>query len=710
GFYHFNFFVEGVHCVACLWLLEKLPDYCEGVETSKLNMSTSTLRVKVPENISLALIARKLASIGYRPHPILQDSDRDLYAKNEDRKDLIKIGVAFAAAGNIMLYSLAVYNGADGFFKYYFNLFSFMCTLPIIFFSAIPFYKNAWSSIKTKDLSIDIPIVVALITGMGMGIYSFLNDKEYFYFDTLSTLVFLLLFARYVLKKAQQKALGSEDLASFFVNKSAKRLRDNEFEEVLAKFLQLKDIVVVEQGEVIPIDGKITEGQSHINNSLLTGEVKPEKVSVGDDVYMGAKNLEQKITIEVTTELEDSRLGSILSEIEQGWSVESKISLITDKISKRFVTIIFLIATLFFVYFMVTADLELAFTRTLTLLIITCPCALALTTPLALILGLSNMAKQGVLVKNEQVIEKLATAENIFLDKTGTLTKGEFTIENVIEVKPHKQNFAILYSLEQQSHHPIATSITYYFKGQSGVELLQISEYKETPGVGVSGVFDNHFYEVRSVDQDLLISDDEFQSRVGLYCQGELVLIVELWDTLREGVADTLTGFSNEGVKTHILSGDKQQSVLYTTAKLNMDEKSIYFEKSPEEKRDIVLASKNSIMVGDGVNDAIALKAAYVGVAVKGSVDVSLRAADVYLSKTGVVHVLNLIKASKHIIKIIYRNLGFSLLYNVVGVYLAFAGQVSPLLAAILMPASSLTVLTSTLLSVKKIRKIISLN
>lgn len=703
GSYEFSFFVEGVHCVACLWLLEKLPTICPGVKLSKLNMATSVLKLRINEETDLSSVATKIASIGYKPHPILSNSDKEAYSKKEDRRALIRIGIAFSAAGNIMLYSIAVYTGASGFFKTYFNIFSFICAIPIITYCAIPFYVNAKNALKNKELSIDIPIVLALVIGMGMGIYSLLTGADYFYFDTLATLVFLLLFARYILKKVQQKSLGSEDLTSFFSNRSARKINDGVEEETLTRFLQIGDHVSVKAGEVVPIDGFITKGESHINNSLLTGEVMPVPVGKAEMVYMGAKNLDSEIIIKVESSFEQSRFGKILNEIENGWKSESKISMITDQISKRFVIVVFLLSLSFFVYLSIFHNFEIAFSRTLTLLIITCPCALALTTPLALILGLSNMAKLGVLVKSEQVIEKLASAKNIFLDKTGTLTYGEFIVTSFKLLKPDKNLESLLYSLELRSNHPIAKSIVKYCEETFNCEQLEILNYIEHPGIGVSGSYNDQNYEVKSTGEG---TDNEF-SKIGLYQNGELILTLGLSDQLRQGVDKTIIGFIKQRVTPYILSGDNTQSVLKTTSTLSIPKENILSNQSPEQKRDRVAKNEKSIMVGDGVNDAVALKAAYVGVAVKGSVEVSLRAADVYLSRTGVSHVLGLIKASKYILKIIYRNLAFSFLYNCFGVYLAFTGQVNPLVAAVLMPLSSITVLLSTLFSIKKIKNIL---
>lgn len=699
--FFFKFFIEGVHCVACLWILEKLPVLCQGVVKSKLNMSTSILEVTYEGDQKLSDIARKIAILGYVPHPVMSNLDVQKLAKKEDQKDLIRIGVAFACAGNIMLYSLAIYAGADGIFRDYFNLFAFICSLPVVFFSATPFYQSALGAIKVKNSSIDIPIVLALVIGMLLGVYSFLNNADYFYFDTLSTLVFLLLSSRYILKKVQKRTLGATDLSSFFATQYAKKMTPSKEEiEVLTKFLNVGDIVVIDANESIPIDGVIVEGSTHINNSLLTGEVRPEKKREGDIIYMGAKNLDQKIRVKVKAKVEETRLGKMLTEIENGWYQESQIALITDKIAKRFINFIFVLSVFFLAYFSWNDGLEVAFTRTLSLLIITCPCALALTTPLALILGLSNMAKRGVVVKNENVIEKLTKADKIFLDKTGTLTYGNFVVVQLNELKTGFINH--LYALERKSKHPIAVSILKdLMKRYSHFEEIVFDEIFEVPGKGVDGKIAEDYFEIKRINKNSI------NTIVGLFKNDEIVIELELADSLRVGVKESVLGLKKIGIIPYILTGDTYDHARDVAQKLNLDDQHIFAQKQPEEKRNIIEKNDKAIMVGDGVNDAVALKSAFVGIAVQGSVEISLRAADVYLSKSGVSHILGLIKASRYVMKIIYRNLSFSFVYNIVGVMLAFNGQVSPLVAAILMPLSSITVVISTVVSTNKLKKMI---
>lgn len=716
----FNFFIEGVHCVACLWLLESLPVICKNVLKVKLNMSNSILEIEFEKESSLEAIAIAITNLGYIPRPILEEGDKARYALKEKRAFLLRIGISFACAGNIMLYTFAIYNGAGPFFEKYFNLFSFICSFPIVFYCATPFYKSAWSSIKNHDFSIDIPIVFVLILGFLLGGFSLISSYNFFYFDTLAILVFLLLSSRFILKYAQKAVLSGENISSFYLSSTARKVTwkngiiDKE-EMILSQYLEIYDEVSVWPGEVIPIDGVVTSAtKSMVNNSLLSGESVPCVVNKDDLVYMGAKNLSSKITIKVLNKLNDSRFGKILQEVESGWKSESNISLLASSFAKRFVIGVFSLSILFFIYFYVTLGLEVAFVRTFSLLIITCPCALALTTPLALIMGLTEFAKNGVIVKSEQVVERMANIEHVFFDKTGTLTHGEFEIIDfqILEMENFTENklLRILYTLEQFSEHPIANAIVSYIDKKYSVEPLDMDSIVEHAGRGVNGVA---FGQEFRVERSLSVMTGEARegvTKVGLFKGNTELLIIGLIDKPRENIKEVIKTLHSLKIEPHILSGDQAGPVKLIQKFLGINNDNSHHDISPENKRNIINLYRNAMMIGDGVNDAMALKSASVGVAVRGSVEVSLRASDIYLSSKSVDSITGLILASKYLIKIIYRNMAFSLIYNIVGVVLAFTGNVSPLLAAILMPLSSLTVLASTVYSNKKLKKILKNN
>ena len=707
GQYKFTFFIEGVHCSACLWLLEKLPNFIPELNNARLNMSDSILEIIFTNQCRLSDIAKKIVEFGYKPHPITEDTQAKELSDKEEKKNLVRIGIAFACMGNIMLYSLSNYAGADGSYKELFNLYIFLCFLPVILYCATPFYRSSISALRQRKVSIDVPISVALVMGTVMGVYSLFSKSDSLYFDTLSTLVFLLLLVRYFLRKVQTKSMGFHDFKSSMVGRKAfKQLSDGTFKEVLSSFLKLGDTVKVLAHEIIPIDGKLKNGQASINNSLLTGEIKPQKVAMEDQIYCGAKNLDQELLMEVTSTLDQSRLGKILDNIQLGHSHQTKISQLSETLAQRFVLVISSLSIFCFLYFFNLGGVDLAFSRTITLLIITCPCALALTTPLALLTGMSLLAKRGVFIKDETVLENLAQAKKIFLDKTGTLTKGDFKVVDINRIVKEDLYIKILYNLEKKSQHPLAKSIVQYLE-LNFIDLdAELDWVEEVPGVGVKGRFNATNYQVKSSGSSY--DDEEYFSYVTLYKGEDKVIDIKLADELREGVKPALDQLRHLQIDPYIVSGDKEKIVNNIAAKLGIPIQNVYSQQSPESKLQLIESHPRTIMVGDGINDALALQKAWVGIAVGGSADVSLKAAAVHMNNRGVEYIYKVICAAKSVVNNIYFNLAISLFYNIIGVYLTFSGQISPVVAAILMPISSVSVLISTLINSYKITKDIS--
>lgn len=690
-----EFYLEGIHCLACLWLIEKLPEYLSDVEISRLDMNKSVATISLTKDGLFSNVARELNNLGYKPHPLKRNqSSRELKTR-EERKMLLKIGIAGAGAGNIMLYAVSLYAGADGSYATAFNALTVAFALPVLFYSATPFYFNAWNAIKNKTLSIDIPISMALLMGALFGIYNLIIGVTENYFDSLTALVFLLLLSRYFLNKIQENGLSATDLNFFYEGESILKKEGEHFIEIHPQYLRVNDIIKIAVNEMIPADGLILEGQTLINSSLLTGESVPEKAGVNDEVFSGTINLSHEIIIRVDQTREDSRLGKILKQVESGWINKSAIVDLTNQISKYFVAAVFALAIALVLYFISTGHMAIGIERALTLLIVTCPCALALATPLTLTRTLSRAGKQGIIIKNNEVIEKLSKIKTVFLDKTGTLTYGNLKVETFSEVEVSKLPLnEIIVSLEKNSMHPVAIALK-EFARESGDSLIhEVDDYQEIGGIGVSGKINGHFYEIKK--------GKIFEDQV-------IVAQFELLDKVRPDSKNAITHLHAAGLEVFMISGDQQKIAEEIASQVGLSKSSIFFETSPEEKLAKIENNPQALMIGDGANDAMALSRANVSVAVLGSLDISLRAADIFLTTPGISNVPKLIIISRETMKVIYRNLGLSLMYNLLSVYAAFAGMISPLVAAIIMPLSSLTVLASTTIGTKKLNELLSL-
>lgn len=681
-----DFYLEGIHCLACLWLIEKLPDFVEGIQGSKLDLEKSVVSVTISDSGKFSVAARELDRLGYRPHALSRNEDSKLLKAKEERSYLKRLGVAGAASGNIMIYSFSLYSGADESIGKIFNILTVLLALPVFTYSAFPFYQSAWTALKNKTISIDIPISLALIMGGVMGVWGLLHGYKENYFDSLTALVFLLLLSRYFLRKIQDKGLSATDLHYFYRTESVLKKTGDEFEEVHSDYVRVGDVLKVRCEEFIPADGTVLEGDSLINNSLLTGESLPDHVKAGHRVFSGTQNLGCDLLMVVEKTSKDTRLGGILRQVEQGWASKSRTIDLTSEIAKYFTFAVLLLSLFLFLFLLPEQGAAIALSRALTLLIVTCPCALAISVPLTFHRSLSLAAQNGVIVKSDEVFEKLAKTSRIYLDKTGTITLGQLQIE-----KFSGDEFAIdvLYSLEKKSRHPVAKALV-DFTRKKGARELEVFEFQETTGRGVEGRIDGRLYEI---------------TRGELLCEDQVLATFEVRDGIRSDSRDIISRLKARGYGVSVLSGDKTEVVNLLAAQVGITHLNTHASMSPEDKVTKV-KEPHSMMVGDGANDAMALESADVGIAVSGAMDIALRASDVYLTTPGLSGVENLLILSKETMKVVKRNLALSLIYNSLSVIFVLTGIINPLVAAIVMPVSSLTVLFSTLIGTPKMRSL----
>lgn len=681
-----DFYLEGIHCLACLWLIEKLPEFTPGVLRSKLDLEKSIVSVSINNLGSFSSVASELNRLGYRPHALKRNEDAKKHQDKEERTYLKRLGVAGAAAGNIMIYSVSLYAGASENIGKVFNLLTVLISIPVFTYSAWPFYQSAWTSIKNKTVSIDIPIAISLIMGFSMGIWGLFHNFTENYFDSLTTLVFLLLLSRYFLRKIQDKGLSASDLHYFYQNESVLRQTENGFEEIHSQYVKVGDILKVRRDDFIPADAVVVSGDSQINNSLLTGESFPDHVRPGHKVFSGTQNISTELLIRVEKTNKDSRLGRILKNVEQGWALKSRTVDLTSFIAKYFTLAVISLAAILFVISLKENGMAEALTRALTLLIVTCPCALAISVPFTFHRSLSLAANNGIIVKSDEVFEKLIYAKKIFLDKTGTITLGRL---QVVDFHSTKDILDVVFSLELFSRHPVAKALIEYTK-KCGAKSLEVSNYREIPGFGVEGNCLGHFYQITAGE---VIED------------GKTVASFVVQDGIRQDSKEIIKRLSQIGLDVLILSGDKKAFVNNLADEAGIPLHRAMSEISPEEKVAMVKAN-DSVMVGDGANDAMALEGAGVGIAVSGAMDIALRASDVYLTIPGLSGVEKLLILSRETMKVVKRNLILSIFYNSLSVVFVFTGLITPFVAAIVMPLSSLTVLLSTLWGTHKMRSL----
>lgn len=716
-------FLPAIHCAACIWLLEETPKLDKGIISARVNYSKHRITINFDSKLSpLSGIARLLDSLGYTPHPISRDSLVNA-RKAENRKFLLKLGIAGAAAGNTMMMSVSLYQGhytgMPSSFESFFIWFCLLATLPAVFYSATPFYRAAWAGLRASRLHIDLPISIGILAGFFASLINFLIGNNEVYFDSICMLIFLLLTGRWAQKRSLEKASDSAELMSTVTPISAIRIDDsNKREEVYIDDITPGDLIIAENGKTISVDGIIEEGTSHIDASILTGESAPEPVSPGTPVYAGTKNLDSELKIRTRCSGKESRIGKLISDIEESQTKKSYFTRITDRISGYFVFTVLGLASINFIYWLTTTDFSNALNTTLALLVVTCPCALGLSAPLALSIGNFKAARQGIIFKDSDVIENLSQCNHFAFDKTGTITHGNLEVLR-FELKDHTLDVNRLHilnairQLENGISHPVARALLNFCSASDQTKdindgYLKIYDRRIIAGKGVQGFDGSGRLWVASSLKHLRDSGNQavnnslFNSPntiVAVSCAGKLLAYIELGDQIRGGFKQLFRDLTEKFKAPVIISGDAQSVVENVAFKLGLNKSNIFYELSPEEKLARIKKLNQSSAVcyiGDGANDAAALQAAITGIAVQGGAEVSLKVADAYITEANTEAIYNAIFGSRRSMKIIKINLGISLAYNIIGGSLAISGYISPLFAAILMPVSSLSVILSS--------------
>ncbi len=565
-------YLEGVHCAACVWLVEKLPAVAAGVIEARLDMQRSLLRVRWDENqIHLSQIARQLDSLGYPPHPARDAHSRQLQ-RAEDRKFLIRIGVAAACAGNVMTLSFALYGGAftgiEAQYSRLFRLTSMVFGLIALAWPGSIFFRGAWAALRTRSAHLDLPIALGLAAGGITGTINALLGRGEIYFDSLTMLVFLLLVGRWVQRRQQRWASDAVELLFCITPGSARRVEGETLCDVPIEALALDDIVEARAGDVVPIDGVIVEGSSAVDQSLLTGESQPIAVSVGDPVHAGTMNVSARLRVRATAVGNDTRVGKLMRLVEECSSSRAPIVLLADSLAGWFVVTVVSLAAVTLSFWLWWEPAR-AMDNAVALLIVCCPCALGLSTPLAIAVALGRAARRRILVKGGAALEQLARPGAMVLDKTGTITEGKSRVVcfyGSADIKP------LVVALEHHSSHPIARALIDAFDEPEAerTALPEVHDVVQTAGGGLTAMVAGQSVQVGSVDflrahnscLDAPLAGKLPQvvaagnTPVLVAVDRRVVAIIGLGDPVRHDAYSAIKALQKLGFQPHILSGD----------------------------------------------------------------------------------------------------------------------------------------------------------
>lgn len=709
--------VDGIHCAACVWLIEHTLQQLSGVQEIHVNLSLKHLKlVWDQQQINLSEVIERIQSIGYQaiPFNVMQPV---LSARKKNSALRYRMAFAGFAMMNLLWISIALYSGAsDGEFRHFFHWISFSIATPTLFYAGWPFLTGAYHSLKQKYLGMDVPIALGALTSYGYSVYITVTQAQLgdVYYDTVVNFIFVILIGRYLEALSKTSAVSATQRLMDLQPQVALKIEHTVEAVVPVRSLKENDIVRVKPGEKLPIDGIVISGCSEINESVLTGESLPIIKAVGDHVFAGSMNTTGSVDIKTTAILNQSALGHIIDLVESAQATKAPIQRIADKVVPWFVLVILSLAMMTFGYW-INQDFELALLAATSVLIISCPCAFGLATPMAIAVASGVGASQGILIKNGAVLEKLAAIKKIIFDKTGTLTKGELDIKSihVTSASPfcERDILSWLSRLEKHSEHPLAKSIIHYIDDQTHSATLSLHHFHSEAGLGVGGEVDHkkmivgnrRWLKKQNISIDIHIEklakryESDHLSCVYVAINDQLCALIALHDPLNEEAIPLIKRLKSMGMETLLLSGDRQSVAESVAEKLGG--MNVQAEMLPDEKyqtiKSLQSAGDSVIMVGDGVNDAPALMAADVGIAIGSGTDVSIDSADIVLTRHSLADIEQAIRLSKKTIHIIQQNIAIAILYNIVMVPLAMMAMVSPLIAAISMPVSSLLVIAN---------------
>ena len=706
-----DLFVDGVHCAACVWVVERLPHEMPGVTAARLDLPRARLTLTFdPDRVRLSEVGRWLARFGYAARPSRPEAGT---ATDAERALLVRMGIAWALAGNVMLIAFALYSGLDADptapLASAARWLSLALIVPAVGYGAAPFFLRAWASTQAawrarsvRHLHLDTPIALGIAVGAGQSAWATVTGRGEVWFDSVAVLIAALLTARWLQLRSRRRAGEASERLLALVPRVARRVGpDGTASAVDLGEIRPGDLVEVPPGEVVPVDGVVETGASRLDRAALTGEARPEPVRPGDAVEAGTTNLTAPLRVRAVAVGEATRVGRLLAWVERGEVRRAPVVLWADRLGGAFVLAVLALAAATAALWAVLDPAQMP-SHLAALLVITCPCALGMATPLALSVASGRAARAGVFVKSEEAVQRLTEVDTVVLDKTGTLTEGRM---DLAETHGSEAALDLAAALEAHATHPVADA----FVRARGAGAGPVTCVEAEAGAGIRGVVAGHAVVVGRPDwvagqtPSPLPADlrhafrgaaERGRTPVAIVVDGAWAGGVGVGDRLRPEATALVRRLQADGTAVHLLSGDDPAVVAAVARELGIAE--AHGGVSPEAKRERIAALQAEgrvvAMVGDGVNDAAALRQADVGVAVGGGSTAALVAADVFLTRPGIGALVETLDGAGQAMQTVRRLLALSLAYNVLGASAALAGLVTPLVAAAAMPVSSLAV------------------
>lgn len=692
-----NLYIPHIHCSSCIWVLENLQKLQKGVVSAQVNFPKKSVRITYKnEEVSLKEVVLLLSSIGYEPYISLEDYESG--AKNVDRSLIYKLGLAGFAFGNVMLLSFPEYFEVNEFwleqYKHTFRWLMFAFSVPVVVYAAQDYLISAYKGIRSKILNIDVPIALGILVLFIRSAVEVIFDLGSGFFDSLTGLVFFLLLGKFFQQKTYNYLSFERDYKSYFPIAVTKITNEGKEETTQIYKVEKGDRLLIRNQELIPVDGILINGNARIDYSFVTGEANPVRKTSGDKLFAGGKQLSGAIEIEAINTVEQSYLTQLWSNAVFEKDKTSSFTTITNRISKHFTLVVLAIALVSSLYwFIVDASKVLnVFTA---VLIIACPCAIALAAPFTLGNMLRIFGRKKFYLKNATVIEQLAKINAFVFDKTGTITTNKDSIVNYEGTVLNPQEKIALKSTLRASNHPLSRTI---YETLQDVPSVKNNKTKEVVGKGLEATIEDVFVKVGSAS---FVKNEEepfsLDTSVHVSMQNDYKGKFTLKNAYRKNVDQVFKAFSKYDLS--VVSGDNEGEKVHLTKRLP-SHTTLLFNQKPEDKLTYVSKlqeeGKSVAMIGDGLNDAGALMQSEVGIAVSEDINVFSPACDAILDANQFGKLPRFIKATEQALQVIRYCFIISLIYNSIGLYFAVTGQLSPVVAAILMPLSSISIVVFT--------------
>jgi Cu2+-exporting ATPase len=727
-----DLFFSGIRCASCVWLIEKLLLKTGGVRFARLNYATHKAKIRWDTSIvSLEKLLQRLHSIGYTPKPVTHEG-ADEFSKH--RRDLlIRFGTAAFFSMQLMIYTTALYagyfQGIGPGTKILFQIISLILTTPILFYSGVSFIRGSIAGLRNFSFNMDLLIITGAGSAYLYSIYQIFIGGEV-YFDTSAMIITLILLGRYIETGAKVKASEViRQLLSLSPKEARLVRRDTEhgaettdgisnlqYEMVTVSEIKAGGLLLIKPGERIPLDGIVREGSSEVDESPLTGESRPVGKHPGSEVFSGTQNLYGSFVFEVKRTGEDTVLSHIIKTVEDAQARRAPVQALADRVVGYFVPAILALSVITALFWLFSGrPLTDAVMNSISVLVIACPCALGLATPLAILTATTRGASRGIFIKGGDVIERAKDIDTVVLDKTGTITEGkpELAAFKGIVI-PDNEALRLAYSLELLSEHSIGKAIV---TGGAGMKPYAVTDFAADPGRGVKGYINGKealignraFIESECVTENITnelaswVHTEEDSGRTAVYLSydNKLAGIFIVSDTIKEEAKEAVKEIRAKGKNVIMITGDNKKAALSVAKEADISEDNVTAQKSPSEKAEEIKAMQNKgrrvMMAGDGINDAPALVQADVGVAMGRATDIALESSDIVLMRNDLRLIPETLKLSKKAYGIIRQNLFWALIYNLVAVPLAIIGLLHPIIAAIAMTLSSLSVVGNSM-------------